>query len=102
MHRWRAPCRERARRCSFIYHSTRWPGLKQQAQLLAYRPCMWAADCTVFVCEYQRRYCMRRGLRSRRNTVIHNGVDTQRFQDHTSAAERQALRAALGYAIPTM
>lgn len=81
-----------------IYHSTRWPGLKQQAQLLAYRPCMWAADCTVFVCEYQRRYCMRRGLLSRRNTVIHNGVDTQRFQDHPSAAECQALRAALGYA----
>ena len=80
------------------YHSTRWPGLKQQAQLLAYRPCIWAADCTVFVCEYQRRYCMRRGLLSRRNTVIHNGVDTQRFQDHTSIAERQALRAALGYA----
>jgi L-malate glycosyltransferase len=81
-----------------IYHSTRWPGLKQQAQLLAYRPCMWAADHTVFVCEYQQRYCMRRGLLSRRNTVIHNGVDTQRFRDHTSAAERQALRAALGYA----
>jgi len=59
---------------------------------------MWAADCTVFVCEYQRRYCMRRGLRSRRNTMIHNGVDTQHFQDTTSAAERQALRAALGYA----
>ena len=81
-----------------IYHSTRWPGLKQQAQLLAYRPCMWTADCTVFVCEYQRRYCMRRGLLSRRNAVIHNGVDTQRFQDHGSEAERHALRAALGYA----
>ena len=81
-----------------VYHSTRWPGLKQQAQLLAYRPWMWAAARTVFVCEYQRDYCMRRGLLSRRNTVIHNGVDTQRFHDHTSAAERQALRAALGYA----
>jgi glycosyltransferase involved in cell wall biosynthesis len=80
-----------------IYHSTRWPGLKQQAQLLAYRPCIWAADCTVFVCEYQRRYCMRRALLSRRNTVIHNGVDTHYFQDRWSAAERLALRAALGY-----
>ena len=81
-----------------IYHSTRWPGLKQQAQLLAYRPAIWAADCTVFVCEYQRRYCARRALLSRHNVVIHNGVDTHYFQDHWSASERQELRAALGYA----
>jgi glycosyltransferase involved in cell wall biosynthesis len=81
-----------------IYHSTRWPGLKQQAQLLAYRPAIWAADCTVFVCEYQRRYCARRALLSRHNAVIHNGVDTRYFQDHWSASERQELRAALGYA----
>lgn len=81
-----------------IYHSTRWPGLKQQAQLLAYRPAIWAADCTVFVCEYQRRYCARRALLSRHNVVIHNGVDTQYFHDQSSASERQALRAGFGYA----
>jgi glycosyltransferase involved in cell wall biosynthesis len=81
-----------------IYHSTRSPGLKQQAQLLAYRPCLWTADCAVFVCDFQRRYCMRRGLLSRRNIVIHNGVDTRRFEDRSSAAGRQALRATLGYA----
>jgi glycosyltransferase involved in cell wall biosynthesis len=80
-----------------IHHSTRWPGLKQQAQLLAYRPAIWAADCTVFVCDYQRRYCTRRALLSRRNTVIHNGVDTRYFQDDWSASERNAQRAALGY-----
>src|SRR5579864_3956596 len=56
-----------------IYHSTRSPGLKEQAQLAAYRLCMWAAERTVFVCEYQRRYCLRRGVRSRHNTVIPNG-----------------------------
>src|SRR5258708_33074820 len=80
------------------YHSTRWPGLKEQAQLLAYRPFMWSADCAVFVCESQRRYCMRRGLLARRNAVIHNGVDTERFRDRPGAAERRAARAALGYA----
>jgi glycosyltransferase involved in cell wall biosynthesis len=79
------------------YHSTRSPGLKEQAKLLAYRLCMWAAECTVFVCEYQRRYCMRRGLRSRRNTVIHNGIDVQRFHDASTPDERRALRATLGY-----
>ena len=81
-----------------IYHSTRWPGLKEQAKLLAYRLFMWAAERAVFVCEYQRRYCLRRGLRSRRNAVIHNGVDVQHLRDTATPAERRALRARLGYA----
>ena len=80
------------------YHSTRWPGLKEQAKLLAYRPFMWSADCAVFVCQYQRHYCARRALLARRNAVIHNGVDTQRFCDRSDAAARRALRTALGYA----
>lgn len=79
------------------YHSTRWPGLKEQLQLLVYRLYMWAAERAVFVCEYQRRYCMRRGLRSRHNSVIHNGVDVEHFRDNLGGQERQALRSALGY-----
>jgi glycosyltransferase involved in cell wall biosynthesis len=81
-----------------IYHSTTSPGLKQEAQLLAYRPLMWAANCTVFVSENQRRYCMQRALLSRRNTVIHNGIDTRHFHHHRGPLERQAVRAELGYA----
>lgn len=80
-----------------IYHSTRSPGVKEQAQLAAYRLCMWAAERAVFVCEYQRRYCLRRGLRSRRNSVIPNGVDVERFCDAATSGERRALRAAHGY-----
>lgn len=79
------------------YHSTRSPGLREQAKLLAYRLYMWAAERTVFVCEYQRRYCLRRGLRSRRNAVIHNGVDVERFRDAATAEQRRGLRAALGF-----
>lgn len=80
-----------------IYHSTRWPGVKEQAKLLAYRLFMWAAERAVFVCEYQRRYCLRRGLGSRRNAVIHNGVDLQHLRDAASPEERRQLRAGLGY-----
>jgi len=80
-----------------IYHSTLWPGLKEQAKLLAYRPCMWAAERAVFVCEYQRRYCLRRGLGARRNAVIHNGVDVHYLRDGAAPAERRRLRAELGY-----
>lgn len=81
-----------------IYHSTRWPGVKEQSKLLAYRPLMWSADCAVFVCEHQRRYCLRRGLLSRRNIVIHNGVDTARFCDHRDETTRRTHRASLGFA----
>jgi glycosyltransferase involved in cell wall biosynthesis len=81
-----------------IYHSTRWPGLKEQAKLLAYRLFMWAAERAVFVCDYQQRYCLRRGLASRRNAVIHNGVDVQHLRDAATPAERRTLRARLGYA----
>jgi glycosyltransferase involved in cell wall biosynthesis len=80
------------------YHSTSLPDAKEQLKSVLYRPFLWTADCTVFVCESQRRYCMRRGLLSRRNEVIHNGVDTQRFRDAWSAEERRALRARFGFA----
>jgi glycosyltransferase involved in cell wall biosynthesis len=80
-----------------VYHSTRWPGVKEQAKLLAYRLCMWAASRAVFVCEYQRRYCLRRGLCSRHNAVIHNGVDLESLRDVATPEERRTLRAALGY-----
>jgi glycosyltransferase involved in cell wall biosynthesis len=94
----RARARVRARMpLVIIYHSTRCPGLKEQAKLLAYRLYMWAAERAVFVCEYQRRYCARRGLRSRRNAVIHNGVDIERFRDAATAGQRRQLRAALGF-----
>jgi glycosyltransferase involved in cell wall biosynthesis len=80
-----------------IYHSTGLPDTREQLKSVLYRPFLWTADCTVFVCENQRRYCMRRGLFSRRNEVIHNGVDTQRFRDTWSAEERNALRAGFGF-----
>ena len=80
-----------------VYHSTRWPGFKEQSKLLAYRLCMWASERAVFVCEYQHHYCLRRGLRARRNAVIHNGVDVQYLRDAATPAERATLRAELGY-----
>src|SRR5689334_2154515 len=61
------------------WHSTRLLGLKEQLQMLAYRAFFRAANCAVFVSERQRRYWKRRLLWSRRNEVIHNGVDTEQF-----------------------
>jgi glycosyltransferase involved in cell wall biosynthesis len=79
------------------FHSTLLQNAKEWLQMLYYRPFFWAADALIFVCENQRRYWLRRGVFSRRNEVIHNGVDTGEFRDRWSAEERAGLRGALGF-----
>lgn len=79
------------------FHSTHLLGLKEQLQMAAYRPLFWGAHCAVFVCASQRRYWRRRGVLSRRNEVIHNGVDTQAFSEARDAGARTRMRAALGF-----
>lgn len=81
-----------------VWHSTKLLSLKEQLQMLAYRPFFWSADCAVFVCERQREYWRRRGVFGRSNEVIYNGVDVEHFQSTCSAEDRRALRAALGFA----
>jgi glycosyltransferase involved in cell wall biosynthesis len=79
-----------------IFHSTRILSLKERLQMLAYRLLFWTADCTVFVCHQQRRYWERRGVCSRRNEVIYNGVDLREFRDSADADERAQVRRSLG------
>jgi glycosyltransferase involved in cell wall biosynthesis len=79
------------------YHSTRLLGLKEHLQMAAYRPLFWGADCAVFVCQSQRRYWRRRGVFSRRNEVIHNGVDTEAFSSARDVGAGGRMRAALGF-----
>jgi glycosyltransferase involved in cell wall biosynthesis len=80
------------------YHSNRLLGAKEQLQMMLYRLFFWTADCSVFVCDAQKRYWKRRGVFSRRNEVIHNGVDTEEFFDKWAPEERRALRRDLGFA----
>ena len=75
-------------------HSTYIRTLKEQLQMLAYRPFFWSAACAVFVCERQRRHWARRGLFGRTNRVIYNGVDL----DYWQPVNGGALRRALGFA----
>jgi len=79
------------------FHSTRLLGAKERLLMLAYRPLFWSSDALVFVCERQKRYWLPRGVCSRRNEVIHNGVDTDAFRDRWDAVKRAALRASLGF-----
>ena len=75
-------------------HSTYMRNMKEQLQMLAYRPFFWSASCAVFVCERQRRHWLARGLFGRRNRVIYNGVDLEHWQSVNSTT----LRRALGFA----
>ena len=79
------------------YHSTL-IGTKERLQMLLYRLFFWTADCTVFVCGRQRRHWLRRGVFSRHNETIYNGVDTEWFHDCSTPGERATLRNALGFA----
>jgi len=79
------------------YHSNRLLGAKEQLQMVLYRLFFWTADCSVFVCEKQKRRWLRRGVFSRRNEMIYNGVDTEEFCDRSSPGERARLRNALGF-----
>lgn len=80
------------------FHSTAILGLREQIKTLIDRLFFWQAHCTVFVCERQKRYWLRRLLGSRRNMVIHNGVDTGHFRDQGGPEARLALRRAYGFA----
>lgn len=79
------------------YHSNRLLGAKEQIQMMLYRLFFWTADCAVFVCNKQKGYWRRRGVCSRKNEVIYNGVDAEEFCDKWSPEERRALRIALGF-----
>jgi len=77
------------------FHTTQVRSLKEDIQMLYYRPLFWNAERLVFVCEAQRRFWRRRGLFGRTTEVIYNGIDTEHWR--ASEAERPALRRALGY-----
>ncbi len=79
------------------YHSNRLLGVKEQLQMCLYRWFFWAAECSVFVCEKQRRRWLRRAVFSRRNEVIYNGVDTEAFCDRSGPVDRARLRSALRF-----
>jgi len=79
------------------FHTTRLFGAKEHAKMIIDRLFFWSADRLVFVCEKQMRYWLRRGVLSRKNDVIYNGVDTDHFSDTSNSEERRKLRQELGF-----
>jgi glycosyltransferase involved in cell wall biosynthesis len=80
-----------------VFHATGHLGLKSKLQMQLYRPVFKRCDLLVYVSEKQREYWSGKGFAARRDMVIHNGVDLERFRDRSDASERAALRAQCGF-----
>jgi glycosyltransferase involved in cell wall biosynthesis len=80
-----------------VWHTTLLRTVKEQVQMLYYRPFFWNAECCVYVCDAQRQRWHARMVRSRRNEVIYNGVDTETWMP-VEREESERVRASLGIA----
>ena len=80
-----------------LFHTTELNGLKDQLQMLFYRPFIAMTDMLVYVCENQRTYWRARLLRARQDTVIHNGIDVAHFSDRFTAAQKIRFRNECGF-----
>jgi glycosyltransferase involved in cell wall biosynthesis len=80
-----------------VYHTTLLRTRKETLQMLLYRRLLRRFDALVFVCEAQRAYWEERGLRARRNEVIHNGIDVEHFTDRYPPDQKLALRRGAGF-----
>jgi glycosyltransferase involved in cell wall biosynthesis len=81
---------------ALAFHSTRLTGARELLQHVLVTPIARSCDQLVFICEFQSRRWLRRGLRARRNAVIRNGIPDGRFEPSARALWRTATRAALG------
>ena len=82
---------------AMAFHSTRLSGVKELLQHAFVTPLARACDQLIFVSEFQSRRWQRRGLRARRNAVIHNGIVHERFAPGVRPQWRAATRATLGF-----
>jgi glycosyltransferase involved in cell wall biosynthesis len=80
-----------------VFHTTLHGTRKERLQMAIYRHVFRRFDLLVYVSSNQQAYWRAKGLRAKRDIVIHNGIDTELFQDRYSREEKAALRAKLGF-----
>src|SRR5580700_5417979 len=71
-----------------IYHATDLQSSKQRLQMVFYKLVFRHLDLLVFVSQLQQSHWSARGLRAKREIVIHNGIDTEYFADRYPASEK--------------
>jgi len=80
-----------------VFHTTEFGSIKEKLHMLFYRPLFWVSDTLVYVCENQKKYWRLRVLRARNDTVIHNGIDIDRFTDRYTLDEKNSVRMSYGF-----
>ena len=80
-----------------VFHTTTLRSRKEKAQMSLYRWLTRGCNRLVYVCENQRRYWQRHGLRAQQSLVIHNGIDVDHFAHGHSGEDPTTLRAAIGF-----
>lgn len=80
-----------------VFHTTNVLTRKERLWMHIYKPLVRLTKVVVYVSHAQARYWRGRGLRARREAVIHNGIDVQRFKDVWSAEDKLALRRTEGF-----
>jgi glycosyltransferase involved in cell wall biosynthesis len=80
-----------------VFHSTTLQSFKEKAQMLLYRAVFRRCDLLVYVSELQRQYWSARGLRARREMVIHNGINAEYFTDNFTGPQKRAIRERYGF-----
>ena len=93
--RW-ASRRRRRLRLVEVYHTTLPGSAKDALQMRLAGPLVAQADLLVYVCEGQAAHWRAQGLRARREAVIHNGIDVERYTDRWTPPQKAALRHRLG------
>ena len=81
-----------------VYHTTLPGSQKDALQMRLAGPLVAQADLLVYVCQAQATHWRAQGLRARREAVIHNGIDVDRFTDRWSPAQKAGLRQRHGLA----
>jgi glycosyltransferase involved in cell wall biosynthesis len=80
-----------------VFHSTTLPNITEQLQMGLYRFIFRRQDLLVYVSQLQQNYWRAKGLRAKREIVIHNGIDPQHFFDRYTDGEKMAIRARFGF-----
>ena len=80
-----------------VFHATLLCTAKEKLQMLIYRPVFRWCDLLVYVCENQRTYWRRNGLRAKADRVIFNGIDPSHYSDTYSPEEKKKLREQFGF-----
>lgn len=80
-----------------VFHTTLPRTLKFRLTMVLNRFLFRRCALLVYVSFAQREYWRRRGVHARRDIVIQNGIDMERFTDRWTPAQKTATRAALGF-----